>query len=73
MIETVKKPFFLNSDFAAARKRPGISAFMRLHNEEDFAAAAINSILPFFDEIIVVYNVQALSQGRIPFSALDDP
>ena len=56
MIETVEKPLFLNSDFAAARKRPGISAFMRLHNEEDFAAAAINSILPFFDEIIVVYN-----------------
>jgi glycosyltransferase involved in cell wall biosynthesis len=57
MIETVETPRFLNSDFAAAKKRPGISAFMRLHNEEDFAAAALNSILPFFDEIIVVYNI----------------
>ena len=56
MIETVEAPRFRNRDFAAAGKRPGLSALMRLHNEEDFAAAAIASILPFFDEIVIVYN-----------------
>lgn len=34
----------------------GISAFMRLRNEEEFVEQAILSHLPFFDEIVAVYN-----------------
>jgi glycosyltransferase involved in cell wall biosynthesis len=56
MIETVENPRFRYRDLTAAGKRPGISAVMRLHNEEDFVADGLTSILPFFDEIVVVYN-----------------
>lgn len=40
-----------------ARKRSfGISGFMRLKNEEDFLHLAIESHLPFLDELIIVFN-----------------
>ena len=39
------------------RPRPfGISAYMRIKNEEQFVRLAIESHLPFYDEIIAVYN-----------------
>jgi glycosyltransferase involved in cell wall biosynthesis len=37
-------------------RKDGISAFMRLRDEEEFVASAITSHLPFYDEIIAVYN-----------------
>ena len=40
-----------------AKPRPvGISAYMRIKNEEQFVKLAIESHLPFYDEIIAVYN-----------------
>ena len=39
------------------RPRPfGISAYMRLKNEAEFVRVAIESHLPFYDEIICVHN-----------------
>ena len=39
------------------RPRPfGISAYMRIKNEEQFVRLAIESHLPFYDEIVAVYN-----------------
>ncbi len=39
------------------RPRPfGISAYMRIKNEQQFVRLAIESHLPFYDEIIAVYN-----------------
>ncbi len=35
---------------------PGISAFMRIKNGEDFLEAAIESHIEFFDEIVAVHN-----------------
>lgn len=56
MIETVEHPTFRPADFAVAHKKPGLSALVRLHNEEEFAYASLNSIVPYFDEIVVVFN-----------------
>jgi glycosyltransferase involved in cell wall biosynthesis len=56
MIETVRHPTFKPEDFAPARKKRGISAILRLRNEEDFVEVVLNSILPFFDEFVIVYN-----------------
>jgi glycosyltransferase involved in cell wall biosynthesis len=56
MIETVQHPSFKPEDFDRATKKRGISAIVRLRNEEDFVEAALNSVLPFFDEIVIVYN-----------------
>src|SRR5690349_3506425 len=56
MVEIVEKPYFRIEDFDRAKKRPGISAIIRLKNEEDFLELALASILPFFDELIIVYN-----------------
>ena len=56
MIETVDAPRFRRSDFAAAGKKPGLSAIVRLRNEEDFAAPSLHSILPHFDEIVIVFG-----------------
>ena len=40
-----------------AKPRPaGISAYMRIKNEEQFVKLAIESHFPFYDEIIAVYN-----------------
>lgn len=37
-------------------RKPGISAYMRIKNEEQFLRLAIESHLPFYDEIVAVYN-----------------
>ncbi|GBE34728.1 hypothetical protein BMS3Bbin06_01258 [bacterium BMS3Bbin06] len=39
-----------------AKRRHGISAFLRVRNGEDFLHAAIESHIVYFDEIIAVYN-----------------
>ncbi len=56
MVEVVEKPTFKPEDFDRTGKKPGLSAIVRLRNEEDFAERALESIAPFFDEIVVVYN-----------------
>jgi glycosyltransferase involved in cell wall biosynthesis len=56
MIETVEKPTFTSQDFALSKKRPGISAIVRLRDEEEYLEQALNSILPFFDEFVIVFN-----------------
>jgi glycosyltransferase involved in cell wall biosynthesis len=56
MIEVVEQPTFSHSDFDSRHKKPGLSAIVRLRNEEDFAAATLDSIQPFFDEIVIVFN-----------------
>ena len=56
MIEQVEAPSFRREDFGPEGKRPGLSALVRLRNEEDFAEASLNSILPYFDEIVIVFN-----------------
>jgi glycosyltransferase involved in cell wall biosynthesis len=37
-------------------KKPGVSAILRLRNEADYLEKALNSILPSFDEFVIVYN-----------------
>jgi len=37
-------------------RKPGISAYMRIKNEEQFVRTAILSHIDFYDEIIAVYN-----------------
>lgn len=56
LVETVSAPRFRPQDFARANKKPGLTALVCLHNEEAFGAAALESIVPFFDEIIIVYH-----------------
>jgi glycosyltransferase involved in cell wall biosynthesis len=56
MIETVEHPRFSSPNFASRHKKPGLSAIVRLRNEADFAETSLKSILPFFDEIVVVFN-----------------
>ncbi|WP_274426614.1 hypothetical protein [Chelativorans sp. YIM 93263] len=46
------RPDALNVD----KRPPGLSAFMRIRNGEDFLEAAIRSHIPFFDEVVAVYN-----------------
>ena len=45
----------INPQYYKGRKR-GISAMMRVGDEEDFIEPSIRSVLDFFDEIIVVLN-----------------
>lgn len=56
MIEHVTDFAFDRLRLAPDRRREGISAYMRLRNEEEYVALAIESHLPFFDEIVAVYN-----------------
>jgi glycosyltransferase involved in cell wall biosynthesis len=56
MIEVVEKPHFKPEDFDPAKKKPGISAILRLKNEQDYLEKALDSIRPFFDEFVIVYN-----------------
>ncbi|WP_424947950.1 hypothetical protein [Candidatus Spongiihabitans sp.] len=48
--------FKFNPALLSAPRPPGISAFMRIKNEQQFVRLAIESHLPFYDEIIAVYN-----------------
>jgi hypothetical protein len=65
MVETVERPTFRWRDFAGWTKRPGISAIVRLRNEGEFGWAALTSIQPFFDEIVIVYNDSADRTSQI--------
>jgi glycosyltransferase involved in cell wall biosynthesis len=56
MIEVVENPTFKPEDFDPSKKKLGISAIIRLKNEADYLEKALNSILPFFDEFVIVYN-----------------
>lgn len=44
------------NDLNISKRKLGISGFMRVRNEEEWISLAIESHLPFLDEIIVVYN-----------------
>ena len=44
------------SDLKVSQRRPGISGYMRVRDEEQFLALAIESHLPFLDELVIVYN-----------------
>ncbi len=56
MIEIVENPTFTSKDFNSSNKKPGISAILRLRNEADYLEPTLDSILPFFDEFVIVYN-----------------
>ncbi|MGD2148122.1 MAG: glycosyltransferase [Anaerolineae bacterium] len=56
MVETIENPTFKPQDFDRSRKKSGISAIVRLRNEEEFLELALDSILPFFDEFVIVYH-----------------
>lgn len=47
---------FAPADLAVEDRLPGISAFIRTRNGADYIAAAIESHLAHFDEVVVVYN-----------------
>ena len=48
--------FKFNPASLSTRRPPGISAYMRVKNEQQFVRLAIESHLPFYDEIVAVYN-----------------
>lgn len=56
MTETVSGYVFGPADLKIGQREPGISAFMRIRNGEDFTEAAIESHIGHFDEIVAVYN-----------------
>ena len=66
MIETVRDPTFKPADFDWWRKKPGISAIVRVRNEEDYLEQALHSILPFFDEFVIVYNPVSYTHLTLP-------
>ncbi len=55
-IETVSGYQFHPDDLAIGERKSGISAFLRTRNGADFLAATIRSHMPFYDEIVAVYN-----------------
>ena len=48
--------FRFTPEMLAAPRKPGISAYMRIKNEEQFVRLAILSHLDYYDEIIACYN-----------------
>ena len=48
--------FRFNRETICAPRPPGISAYLRVKNGRQFVRLAIESHLPFYDEIIAVYN-----------------
>ncbi len=54
--ETISGYSFQPSDLRVMDRRPGISAFMRIRNGEDFLELTIRSHIRYFDEIVAVYN-----------------
>lgn len=46
----------LRSYLQTDSRKPGISAFMRLKNEEQFVATTIESIIDHVDELVIVHN-----------------
>jgi len=49
----------------AGPRPPGISAFMRIRNGEDFLRESVESHIPFFDEIVAVHNACTDATPRI--------
>jgi glycosyltransferase involved in cell wall biosynthesis len=47
---------FRPEDLNISGRLPGISAFLRTRNGADFIEATIRSHMPFYDEIVAVYN-----------------
>ena len=43
-------------DMPVEGREPGVSGYYRVFNEEHFLAASVASHLPYFDEIIIVYD-----------------
>jgi hypothetical protein len=56
MITTISEYQFQIGDLKVAQRKSGISAFVRVKNGEDFLRQTVVSHIPFFDEIIIVYN-----------------
>lgn len=54
--EAVSGYRFQVSDLRVDDRRPGVSAFMRIRNGADWLEVSIRSHMPFFDEIVAVYN-----------------
>ncbi len=54
--EAVVGTAFQVSDLRVDDRRPGVSAFMRIRNGADWLEVSIRSHMPFFDEIVAVYN-----------------
>ena len=55
-LETVTGYSFRHDDLRVAERLPGVSAFMRIRNGEDFLEASIRTHIDAFDEIVAVYN-----------------
>ncbi|MHB2264172.1 glycosyltransferase [Aliihoeflea sp. PC F10.4] len=55
-METVTGYVFHPGHLKPQERKPGISAFMRIRNGEDFLEAAIRSHIDCFDEIVAVHN-----------------
>lgn len=55
-METVTGYTFHPDNLGVQKRQPGISAFMRIRNGEDFLEAAIRSHIDCFDEIVAVHN-----------------
>lgn len=56
MIERVTHPTFQNADFDPRRRAPGISAIVRAKNEAQFLEQSVTSILPFADDVVLMFN-----------------
>lgn len=56
MVHIVNSPTYKDEDFSVVGKKPGISAIVRLRNESEFLNLSLSSIIPYMDEIIIVYN-----------------
>jgi hypothetical protein len=74
VIASISQYRFKPADLEIRRRQPGISAFVRVRNGETFLAESVCSHLPFFDEIVIVYNqctdrspeIAAQLQARYP-------
>jgi len=55
-ITTISGYRFNPADLNVATRTPGISAFLRIRNGADFVESTIRSHMPFYDEIVAVYN-----------------
>ena len=55
-IDSVQDFQFTPDLLQIGKRRPGLSAFVRVRNGEDFLAEAVCSHIEFFDEIVIVFN-----------------
>lgn len=56
---------FSPADLAVGNRLPGISAFMRIRNGEEFLEATIRSHIDCFDEVVALYNQCTDATGDI--------